>query len=364
MYSAYIHLVPNRGGARIPFWVWMSGMVRFPQPLTPGDRIGVTSPSSGVPHRLWPRLEFAVGWLRDQGYEVVVGSCMDGDAGHVSAPAVERADELQRMLTDPTIRAVIPPWGGETAIDLLDLLDWDALAQADPTWLVGFSDTSTLLLPLTLRAGWATLHGTNLMDTPYAVPPGLAHWTEAASATGPLTQHQSGVYRTGAFDDWEADPSPTAYRLAGEGTWEESLDDEVEVSGRLIGGCLETVANLAGSPFGDVPTFGRTYAEDGLIVYLEAAEAPALEVCRRLHGLRLAGWFEQASAILIGRTEAPASGEFSQRDAVLDALEDLDIPIVFDVECGHVAPHLPLVNGALAHLTVTDAERSIVQELG
>lgn len=339
-------------------------MIRFPQPLQPGDRIGVTAPSSGVPASLMPRLDVAAGWLRERGFEVVVGDCLDGDASHVSAPAVERADELQRMLTDPTIRAVVPPWGGETCIDLVDLLDWDTIGAAEPTWLVGFSDISTLLLPLTLRAGWATLHGVNLMDTPYAAAPGLVHWTDLAMATGPVRQEQSGVYRTGDFDDWEADPGPTAYTLEGRGAWEESLDDEVEVSGRLIGGCLETVSNLAGTPFGDVPGFGREYAEDGLILYLDVAEAPALEVCRRLHGLRLAGWFEQATAILVSRTDAPASGEFTQREAVLDALGDLDLPIVFDVECGHVAPHLPLVNGALARLTVTDSERSIVQELG
>lgn len=339
-------------------------MIRFPQPLQPGDRIGVTSPSSGVPTALRPRMEFATNWLRERGFEVVVGDCMDGDASHVSAPAVERAGELQQMLTDPSIRAVIPPWGGETAIDLLDLLDWDALAAAEPTWLVGFSDTSTLLLPITVCTGWATLHAANLMDTPYQAVDGLAHWTEVAGAIGPITQRQSGVHRTGAFDDWEADPSPTAYRLEGRGVWEVASGDEIEVSGRLVGGCLETVANLAGSPFGDVPGFGQQYADSGLILYLEAAEAPALEVCRRLHGLRLAGWFEHANAVLIGRTEAPDSGEFTQRDAVLDALEDLDVPIVFDVECGHVPPHLSLVNGALTHLTVTDNERSIVQELG
>lgn len=338
-------------------------MIRFPQPLRPGGRIGVTSPSSGVPERLRPRLDFAVGWLQERGYEVVVGTCMDGDS-HVSAPAVERADELQRMLTDPDIRAVVPPWGGETAIDLVDLLDWEAIAAAEPTWLVGYSDLSTLLLPLTVHAGWATLHGVNLMDTPYAVAPGLAHWTDVASARSAVRQEQSGVYRTGAFDDWQADPSHTTYVLDGRGQWEESLDEEVEVSGRLVGGCLETVANLAGTAFGDVPAFGRTYAEDGLIVYLEVFEAPAFEVCRRLHGLRLAGWFEHANAILIGRTLAPGSGDFTQRDAVLDALGDLDVPIVFDVECGHVPPHLPLVNGALARLAVTDNERSIVQELG
>lgn len=336
--------------------------IRFPAPLRPGDRIGVTSPSSGVPSSLRRRLDVAVGWLRERGYDVVVGDCMDG-ASHVSAPAVERAHELTRMLTDPTVRAVVPPWGGETAIDLVDLLDWDRIAAAEPTWFVGFSDISTLLLPLTLRAGWATLHGANLMDTPYAAVDGLVHWTEVAAATSPVRQEQSGVFRTGGFDDWEVDPGVTAYALEGSGAWEEALDDEVEVSGRLVGGCLETISKLAGTPYGDVPAFGRSHAEEGLILYVEAAEADAFETCRTLHGLRLSGWFRHANAILVGRTEAPDSGELTQREAVLDALGDLDIPIVLDVECGHVPPSMPLVNGALAHLTVTDGERSLVQEL-
>lgn len=66
--------------------------VRFPAPLQPGDLIGVTSPSSGVPAELRPRLEVALQQLRDRGYRVRVGECMDG-AGVVSAPAVDRAAE-------------------------------------------------------------------------------------------------------------------------------------------------------------------------------------------------------------------------------------------------------------------------------
>ena len=54
---------------------------------------------------------------------------------------------------------MFPPWGGETAIDLLDVLDWDALAAVEPTWVVGFSDDTTWMLPLTLRLDWATVHG-------------------------------------------------------------------------------------------------------------------------------------------------------------------------------------------------------------
>ena len=89
------------------------------------------------------------------------------------------------MLCDPDIAAVVPPWGGEMEIDLLDQLDWAALAAAEPTWLVGWSDICTVMLPLTLRLGWATLHGWNLMDTRYDAPDGLLHWTDLAAATGP-----------------------------------------------------------------------------------------------------------------------------------------------------------------------------------
>ncbi|WP_110181784.1 S66 family peptidase [Nocardioides solisilvae] len=338
-------------------------MIRFPAPLRPGDRIGVTAPSFGVPTALRPRLDLAVAWLRDRGHEVEVGECLGGDSGHVSAPVEQRAAELNRMLLDPTIRAVVPPWGGETAIDLVDRLDWDALATAEPTWVVGFSDISTLLLPLTTRLGWATLHGSNLMDTPYEPSPGLAHWTALAGATGPVTQRASGLFRTSGFDDWERDPTPTAYTLDGTGTWEVVGGGGLDVTGRLVGGCIETVVNLAGTPYGDVAAFGREHAEDGLVVYVEASDDPALEICRNLHGLRLAGWFEHANAILVGRTSAPPSDHFTQRDAVLDALGGLDVPIVLDVECGHVPPYLPLVNGALAHVTVAGGTREIVQEL-
>ena len=47
--------------------------VRFPAPLRPGDLVGVTAPSSGVPEVLRPRLEFCVQHLRERGYRVRLG---------------------------------------------------------------------------------------------------------------------------------------------------------------------------------------------------------------------------------------------------------------------------------------------------
>lgn len=339
--------------------------VRFPAPLTPGDRIAVTSPSSGVEDRHRDRFNFAIATLRQRGYDAVVGSCMDGTT-HVSAPAAERAAELSSFLVDPEIRAVIPPWGGETAIDLVPLLDWAAIGAAEPTWFIGFSDISTLITPLTLLTGVATLHGNNLMDMPYDVPAPLLSWLDIVTLpTGSsFTQASAGVHSVSTRDDWTAHPNVSARTYNGEGSWIR-LDPgskPVDVIGRLVGGCIETMCNLAGTPFADVRRFAHEYAPEGLIVYIEAAEDDAATICRNLHGMRLAGFFTEARAILVGRTSAPDQPTLTQHEAVLDALGGLGVPIVGDVECGHVPPYLPIVNGALGRLRYGD-DQSLTQTL-
>lgn len=340
--------------------------VRFPAPLQPGDRIAVTAPSSGVPDPLRARLDFAVVTLRERGYDVVVGACMDGSR-HVSAPAPERAAELTGFLLDPDVRAVVPPWGGETAIDLVPLLDWQALRAAEPTWFVGYSDISTLLTPMTVLTGVATLHGNSLMETPYEVPPPLLGWLDIAplAAGSTFTQASPGVHRIHDRDDWAAHPDVTTHAFNATGTWSR-LDPgtgDVDVTGRLIGGCIETLVNLAGTPYADLTGFAREHAPEGLIVYVEAAEDDAATICRNLHGMRLAGFFEAANAVLVGRTAAPDKETLTQRDAVVDALGGLGVPVIGDVECGHVPPQLPIVNGALGRLLVTDEEQSLTQTL-
>ena len=397
--------------------------IRYPRPLRPGDTIGVTAPSSGVGDAVRGRFDHAVSWLRERGYEVQLGECLDGTT-HVSAPVLERAAELQRMLTDPEVRAVIPPWGGETAIDLLPHLDMAAVAAAEPTWMVGFSDISTILTPLTLLTGWATLHGTNLMDTPYEVPAPLLSWLDVATA-GPgatLRQASPGMHRASGWDDWGVDPTVSQHTWDGSGAWRRiDRSDDVDgagglvLEGRVVGGCIETQSGIAGTPFGrtaalrgasgadgpagvgsaglgsaglgsaglgsvDVGSAGFGSVTDGsvsdrsgnlddnpeagpLIVYIEAAGEDALSICRRLHGMRLAGYFDGAAAVLVGRTSAPDSPTMTQDEAVLDALGSLGVPIVADVECGHVPPYLLMVNGAWGRLVWTEDEQYLEQSL-
>jgi muramoyltetrapeptide carboxypeptidase len=89
----------------------------------------------------------------------------------------------------------------------------------------------------------------------------------------------------------------------------------------------------------------------------------ALDIAQRLWTFRLAGWLDPAHtrAVLIGRTHAPDSPGFSQREAVASAIGDLPIPVVLDVDCGHVVPQLALVNGALARVTIAADTQRIEQ---
>ena len=339
--------------------------VRYPQPLQPGDVIGVTAPSSGVATELRPRLEFCVDHLRRLGYDVEVGACLDG-SGVTSAPAAERAAELTAMLTDARVRAIVPPWGGELAIDLLPLLDFDAIAATEPTWLVGYSDISTLMLPLTLRTGIATVHAANLMDTPMRLPSTLRSWLDVVAATPGATFTQAATgWHQDTWPDIRATPDVREMALTVPGHWKQLGDSQpaVAASGRLVGGCLETMSTLPGTPYGDVPGFARRRAPEGLLVYLEVAESNAVTAARMLHHLRLAGWFDAANAVLLGRTRGPDSPGFTQLDALRDALGGLPVPVLFDLDLGHVPPQLALVNGALATVELDGTTGRLTQHM-
>jgi muramoyltetrapeptide carboxypeptidase LdcA involved in peptidoglycan recycling len=79
--------------------------------------------------------------------------------------------------------------------------------------------------------------------------------------------------------------------------------------------------------------------------------------------LRLAGWFDHANAVLVGRSAGPSSGHFSQHDALVHALGDLSIPVVYDLDLGHIPPQLAIVNGALAAIELAPAKATLVQHL-
>ena len=149
---------------------------------------------------------------------------------------------------------------------------------------------------------------------------------------------------------------PTSWSVLGGG--------DAEFSGRLIGGCVEVVAPLAGTPYGDVPAFGREHADEGLVVYLEVCEHGRL---RRRPG-RCTGCGSPAGSSTRAASSSAAprhrtQPKMTQHEAVADALGMLDVPVVLDADIGHTQPFLPLVNGALARVTVVDGVGTVTQRV-
>lgn len=78
-----------------------------------------------------------------------------------SASAKKRADEFNKMMLNEDVQLIIPPWGGELLIEILEYIDFENIQNK---WVLGYSDISLLLLAITLKTGIATAHGTNLVD--------------------------------------------------------------------------------------------------------------------------------------------------------------------------------------------------------
>ena len=345
----------------------MTTPIRYPAALHPGSRIAVTAPSSGVEPALHARLDLCIGHLRAQGFGVEEGQCLREEVRSASASAAARAAELMHFLLRDNIAAVIPPWGGELACEILDQLDWTALAQAAPKWLLGYSDTSTWLLPITLRLGWATAHGPCLMDLVAGQSDALTSGVMPALATvagGRYVQRSSACWQL-KWTDFAVQPDVRYALTEPTRWWALKGEQQLAFGGRLIGGCIDTLTNTAGTVHGDVAAYIQRHRSDGVVLFLENAELSPTAWVRACHRLRGSGWFDGLAGVLIGRSAAPdnsGASELRYVQALQSTLGALPCPVLVDADIGHRPPQMVLINGALATVRWSEVDGAVVEQ--
>ncbi|MFC5469789.1 S66 peptidase family protein [Cohnella suwonensis] len=334
-------------------------MITYPR-LKPGATIGVTAPSSGLSPDLHFLLKQASERMTQEGFEVRIGETPWLQNKAKSSPATVRAHEFTEMLRDDAVGLVFPPWGGELLIEIVEHLDFGAIP---PKWVLGYSDVSVLLLAITLRTGIATAHGTNLIDLrgEYSDET-TAAWRTALStpAGGSFEQRSSPFYQK----EWNHDhPSPCIFHLNEPTEWKTVSGEDAAFQGRLLGGCVDVIRHLIGTPYGDAAKFRREHVGgDPLVWYLENCELNAADLRRSLVQMRLAGWFDGCSGILFGRSGANRPmGDYAEIDVYEDLARELGVPIVYDIDCGHVPPQVTFVNGAYAEIEVTEGKGTVKQ---
>ncbi|WP_062235812.1 S66 family peptidase [Fictibacillus sp. FJAT-27399] len=334
-------------------------MIIYPY-LKKGATIGVTAPSSGLQPELHDLLKQAIQQMKDEGFQVKSGKTPWTQSKAKSADAAARGDEFNEAMQSEGIDIIIPPWGGELLIEMLPHVDFEKMKRK---WILGYSDLSGLLLATTLITGMATAHGTNLIDlrgedTDHTT----AMWKSVLSteAGASVLQRSSEKFQK----EWQhGTPSPHVFHLTEQTEWKTVSNQPKKLKGRLLGGCIDIIRHLVGTLFGDVNAFiNQNIPGEPVIWYLENCEMNTTDLRRSLMQMKLAGWFDACSGVMFGRSPAnhPVDG-YSVEDVYQDLAHELEVPVIYDIDCGHVPPQVTLINGADAEVEVAKGKGTILQ---
>ncbi|MGF2614412.1 LD-carboxypeptidase [Rossellomorea vietnamensis] len=336
-------------------------MISYPT-LKKEATIGVTAPSSGVPAELHDMFRLAIDRMSSRGFHVVTGDTAWTQDKAKSAPARNRAEEFNEMMRNDKIDIIIPPWGGELLIEVLQGIDFSSVKNK---WLLGYSDISALLLAITLKTGIATAHGTNFVDLRGEYwDDTTAKWQNVLSTEpgGTVIQHSSPKFQK----QWEhGDPSPCVFHLTEETQWKTVGDEPLKVEGRLLGGCIDILRHLVGTKYGDVAAFRENHLDgEPVLWYLENCDMNATDLRRSLVQMKYAGWFDNCSGILFGRSPAnDPVGNYTVEDVYKEMADELGMPVVYDIDCGHMPPQVTFINGAYAVVEAADGKGTVEQRL-
>ncbi|MEZ4754969.1 MAG: LD-carboxypeptidase [Bdellovibrionota bacterium] len=324
---------------------------RYPKPLKIGSTIAVTAPSSGV-GQFSARYKLVKESLEQASYRILEGKCLHQDEKHVSGTAKERAQDFMELWCNPEVSAIIPPWGGEQLIGILEHLDFDVLNSAEPKWCMGYSDISLLLSVITCTTGVVTVHGTNLMEM-------LSTQTDALTknALEPLklsdgesiVQNSATQFKKDRGDYLNQPEAPMKYTEPVK--WKTPLGDSLELSGRMIGGCVDVLMAIAGTRFDKLNSFKAMAGADGVVLYLENCELSTNHLLRAFYEFKYTGWLDGLNGVVLGRNSGPDSETQPYEEMITEFFNELSLPLIYDVDIGHRQPNLSILNGALSTIT-------------
>lgn len=329
----------------------------FPKWIQKGDCIGVTACSAGktLPADM-VRLDNAARQMSARGYRVIETPDTRKNEKGRSAPAAVRAEELHSLVRNPEVSWVVQAGGGDYLAEMLSYTDFEAIRR-NPKWYQGLSDPTGLLFSITTNCDMATVYAGNFTDF------GMLKWHRSLEENLSLLEGNSFVQESFPFYKDGFAERITGLEDFQEDTpvhWESSCGDVV-VSGRLLGGCLDVLLDLAGTRFDKTAEWCERYKEDGILWYLESFALSSERLTCGLWHLKEAGWFRYAKGFVFGRPAFFSSDyEIAYQEAVEAAVGELSVPVVYEADIGHKAPRMTMINGALARLSLEDKKAKLL----
>ncbi len=231
--------------------------------LRQGDLVAVVAPSA-LPEADG-QVQRGVAFLEEEGLRVRVGESVQREVGYIGRDRALRADDLNRQLRDPEVRAVFALVGGFSAYEILDRIDYAAIAR-DPKVVMGFSDITSILAAIHMRTGVVTFMGENVL------------WG--------LSER-----RARSRDEFELTFLEARARGEVNGDVERWRDGPPR-NGRTLAGNLSTITALSGTPFAP--------AYNGRIFFWEDIGTGSDDINAALWHLRLAGSLDRLRGMVVG----------------------------------------------------------------
>ena len=282
---------------------------QLPPLLKPGDTIAAIAPSGSLKET--DALAAGIAIWQDRGYQIQLGNNYQSSCGYLAGSDLQRREDLAAAWHDPNCKAIIAIRGGYGGARLLENWTWNTKYKK---WSIGFSDVTSLLWSLA-TVNISSLHAPVL--TTLALEP---DWAIA---------RMFDFLETGKLKPLQGKPG-------GGG----------KTQGILLPANLTVATHLLKTPL--QPNF------KGAIIALEDVTEYPYRIDRMLTQWRMMGMFEQIRGIALGRFSRcqpyPGTKSWSITEVLRDRLEDLNIPLIYDLPFGHDGANAVLPVGQTATL--------------
>lgn len=282
-----------------------------------GDTIGITCPSGYVSKE---RVAYAQYSFEQWGFKTILGKTVGNEYNYFSGDDATRAKDLQWMLDDPNINAIVMGRGGYGLSRIIDNLDFTAFIK-NPKWICGFSDITVLHSHIHSQFQIPTIHGPMCG----AIKPE----TESCDYIQNLKHLLLG-------ESLQYVIKPCEHNKLG------------NAEGVLIGGNLAMLTHLTGSV--------SQLNTNKKILFLEEIGEHLYQIDRMLLNLKRSGQLDNLAALILGGftdiqdTERPFGQTIEQ--IVLDKVAEFNYPVCFNFPSGHDDVNYPFVLGKKYNLSV------------
>jgi muramoyltetrapeptide carboxypeptidase len=316
----------KRNKEKIPFTI--------PPFLSEGDLIGITSPAGAITHK---EIEPALAVLHDWGFRTRIGTSIGKKDFTRGGTDEERRSDLQNMLDDREVKAILCARGGYGSLRIVDSLKWEGFLEA-PKWVIGFSDITVLHGHIHNNCKVASIHSKMINSFPDDWSKAEPIQVETILSIRDLLCGKKMSYRV----------APHASNKTG------------SAEGILVGGNLKTIESLAGTA-SDINT-------DGKILFLEDTGEYLYSIDRMFWNLKRTGKLQNLKGLIIGgfKVRADDAGdEFGKtvQQIVLEKITDRKYPVCFAFPVGHQRANFALACGVNHKLNVQQHEVSLTQNI-